>query len=423
MRMQLPRGTEDLLPEAAKQWRYVEDQIRVICDLYSYGEIRTPVFEHTEVYLRGVGDTTDIVQKEMYTFYDRGGRSLTLRPEGTAGVVRSFIEHKMYGEVIQPTKLFYFAQMFRYERPEKGRLRQLNQFGIEVLGSASPSMDAEVIGMGMHIYQKLGIQKLKLLINSLGDTESRKNYRESLIEYFTPYKEDLCEDCQDRLESNPLRVLDCKKDAGKPEMVKAPVILDYLTEESSAYFAKLKQNLEVMGIPYEVDPRMVRGLDYYNDTVFEIVTDVIGGKELTLLGGGRYSGLVKQLGGPEVDGIGFGLGMERMLMALDHAEINLPVKTGIDLYIVTTGDDVELEGVKLLKELRMQGISAEMDYQSRKIKGQFKMAERVGARNLVVLGQEEIKTGRLKLKTLGNTLELDVELDNLVNKLIELRNQ
>lgn len=421
--IKLPRGTEDILPKEAIKWEYVENKVREICKAYNYGEIRTPVFENTELYLRGVGDTTDIVQKEMYTFMDRGGRSNTLRPEGTAGVVRSFIENKLYGEVIQPVKLFYFAQMFRYERPEKGRLRQLNQFGVEVFGSESISLDAEVIGMGNQIFNKLGLKNVRLVINSLGKKEDRQKHRKKLGEYFEPYKKELCRDCQNRLESNPLRILDCKNEEGNKIIKEAPVLLEYLDESSKVNFEELKKLLSSMGIEYEVDTSLVRGLDYYNDTVFEFKVDDVEGKDLTLLGGGRYSGLVKELGGPKTEGIGFGMGIERLLIALEKEGITGEDKKGIDLYVVTVGEEAEIESVRVVQELREQGINVDKDYQGRKLKGQFKAAERNNARYTVVIGNDEIESGIVKLKGKGLVEPIELNIDNLGDKLLELKNK
>src|SRR5690625_2040500 len=347
--MKAPRGTTDILPKDAKKWQYVEDKIRKICDRYHYKEIRTPLFEHTEVFQRGVGDSTDIVQKEMYTFKDRGNRSLTLRPEGTAAVTRAFVQNKLYGDPNQPVKLYYFMQMFRYERPQQGRMRQLNQFGVEVLGSADPAIDAEVIDLAMTCYQELGLKSLKLVINSLGDQESRKNHRQALVGHFSPHHEELCKDCQLRLTQNPLRILDCKKDKDHPAMKTAPSILDYLNEESMQYFEKVKTYLTQMGIEYEVEKNLVRGLDYYNHTAFEIMSEAEGfGAITTLTGGGRYNGLTEELGGPDVPGIGFGMGLERLLMALEAENINIPVNEALDCYMVALGDEVNNEAVRIV---------------------------------------------------------------------------
>src|SRR5699024_3274458 len=325
MSIKAPRGTVDTLPEEAAKWQFVEEKIKDICKRYHFEEIRTPLFEHTELFQRGVGDSTDIVQKEMYTFEDKGGRSLTLRPEGTAPVVRSFVEHKMHGNPSQPVKLYYFAQMFRYERPQKGRMRQLNQFGVEVMGSADPAVDAEVIDLAMTCYRELGLKSLKLVINSLGDKESRESHRQALVDHFIPHKNELCGDCQTRLEQNPMRILDCKTDKDHPAMKTAPSVLDYLNEDSRTYFEKVKTYLSLMNIDYEVDPNLVRGLDYYNHTAFEIMSKAEGfGAITTLASGGRYNGLIEELVGPATPGIGFGMGLERLMMALEAENIEIP---------------------------------------------------------------------------------------------------
>ena len=306
--IQIPRGTQDILPGEIEKWQLIEETAKEVCRKYQYQEIRTPIFEHTELFLRGVGDTTDIVQKEMYTFEDRGNRSLTLRPEGTASVVRSFAENKMHGNPNQPVKLYYFGPMFRYERPQAGRFRQFVQFGIEALGSMDPAIDAEVISLAMELYRELGLKKLRLVINSLGDSDSRIAHRNALISHFKPRIDEFCGDCQNRLEKNPLRILDCKRDHDHELMGTAPSILDYLTEESSQYFAMVKQYLTAMNIEYVVDSTLVRGLDYYNHTAFEIMSEAEGfGAITTLCGGGRYNGLVQEMGGPDTPGIGFAL--------------------------------------------------------------------------------------------------------------------
>ncbi|HYK71663.1 MAG TPA: histidine--tRNA ligase, partial [Pseudoneobacillus sp.] len=318
MSINIPRGTQDILPGQVEKWQAIEEQARKICEKYLYREIRTPIFEHTELFLRSVGETTDIVQKEMYTFTDRGERSLTLRPEGTASAVRSYVENKMFGYAQQPVKLYYLGPMFRYERPQAGRFRQFVQFGIEALGSADPAIDAEVISLAMTLYKEMGLKKLKLVINSLGDKDSRNAHREALVNHFKPRIGEFCKDCQNRLEKNPLRILDCKLDRDHELMKTAPSIIDYLNDYSRNYFEKLQTYLTDMEIPFEVDPNLVRGLDYYNHTAFEIMSNAEGfGAITTLCGGGRYNGLVEEMGGPETPGIGFGLSIERFLAALD----------------------------------------------------------------------------------------------------------
>jgi len=421
MTMKAPRGTADILPKDAKKWQYAENKIKNICDKYHFEEIRTPLFEHTEVFQRGVGDTTDIVQKEMYTFNDRGGRSLTLRPEGTSPVVRAFVENKLYGEPNQPVKLYYFAEMFRYERPQKGRMRQLNQFGVEVLGSADPAVDAEVIDLAMTVYKELGLKSLKLIINSLGDMDSRKKHREALIDHFSPHKGELCGDCQSRLEHNPLRILDCKKDKDHPAMKTAPSILDYLNEESKKYFEQVKSYLTSMGIDYVVDPTLVRGLDYYNHTAFEIMSEAEGfGAITTLAGGGRYNGLIEELGGPSTPGIGFGMGFERLLMALEAENIDIPVDEQLDCFFVSVGDEPKKEAVRLVHELRVHGIQVEKDYMDRKMKGQFKAADRLQAKHVIILGEEELEKQVVNVKSMDTGEQTEMPIEKLVDHMKEM---
>jgi len=420
MSMRAPRGTVDILPHEAKKWQYVESVMKDICDRFHFEEIRTPLFEHTEVFQRGVGDSTDIVQKEMYTFDDRGGRSLTLRPEGTAAVVRAFVENKLYGSPIQPVKLYYFMQMFRYERPQQGRMRQLNQFGVEVLGSADPAVDAEVIALAMTCYKELGLQSLKLVLNSLGDQESRQNHRNALVAHFTPHKEELCADCQNRLTQNPLRILDCKTDRDHPAMKTAPSILDYLNEDSKDYFEQVKNYLDMMEIPYTIDQNLVRGLDYYNHTAFEIMSESEGfGAITTLVGGGRYNGLTEELGGPNTPGIGFGMGLERLLMALDAENIQLPVQDDLDCFFIAVGEEAEKQAVSLIHTLRLNGIQVDKDYQSRKIKAQFKAADRLKAKYVLILGDDELQKGVVNVRTMETGEQTEVPLSDLVKMMQE----
>ncbi|MFC3039158.1 histidine--tRNA ligase [Virgibacillus xinjiangensis] len=421
MAMKAPRGTVDILPENAKKWQFVESKIKEVCDRYHFKEIRTPLFEHTEVFQRGVGDTTDIVQKEMYTFEDRGGRSLTLRPEGTASVVRAFVENKMFGNPNQPVKLYYFAQMFRYERPQKGRMRQLNQFGVEVLGSDNPATDAEVIDLAMTCYRSLGLKSLKLVINSLGDQESRENHRKALVDHFKPHEHELCRDCQSRLEKNPLRVLDCKKDRDHPAMGTAPSILEYLNEESENYFNQVKSYLTAMGIDYEVDKNLVRGLDYYNHTAFEIMSEADGfGAITTLAGGGRYNGLVEELDGPATPGIGFGMGLERLLMALDAENIEVPLDDQLDCFLIAVGEEAEYESVRILHDLRNNGIQVDKDYQGRKMKAQFKAADRNQAKFVLVLGEDELQKQMINIKSMETGDQAEIPLTDLTERLQQI---
>ncbi|MBP1968765.1 histidyl-tRNA synthetase [Virgibacillus natechei] len=420
MSMKAPRGTVDILPEDARKWQFVEDQIKKVCDRFHFREIRTPLFEHTEVFQRGVGDSTDIVQKEMYTFEDQGGRSLTLRPEGTASVARAFVENKLFGNPNQPVKLYYFMNMFRYERPQKGRMRQLNQFGVEVLGSADPAIDAEVIDLAMTCYQELGLTSLKLVLNTLGDKESRNNHRNALVEHFTPHIDELCNDCQNRLTQNPLRILDCKTDQDHYSMKTAPSILDYLNEDSNQYFETLKDYLTVMGIDYVVDPNLVRGLDYYNHTAFEIMSEAEGfGSITTLAGGGRYDGLVEEFDGPRTPGIGFGMGLERLLMGLEAEGNEIPDDKQLDCFLVAVGEQSEKEAVKLLHKLRKNKIQVDKDYQGRKMKAQFKAADRYKAKYVLILGEDEVKNQTIKVRSMETGEQDDIPMEQLVETMQE----
>ena len=410
MGINIPRGTQDILPEKSKLWRYIEANAHELCRLYNYKEIRTPLFESTSLFQRGVGDSTDIVQKEMYTFMDRGERSLTLRPEGTASVVRSFVENKLFGLPNQPTKLYYIGPMFRYERPQAGRYRQFVQFGIEALGSDDPAIDAEVISLAMNFYKKLGLEELKLVLNSLGDKESREAHRQALISHFEPSINEFCSDCQKRIHQNPLRILDCKADRDHPLMASAPSILDYLNEYSQEYFTKVKASLDMMGIEYVIDPRLVRGLDYYNHTAFEIMGASFGAIS-TLTGGGRYNGLVKELDGPETPGIGFAMSIERLLIALEAEGVELPVNDSLDCFIVTVGEKAEQAAEALLQNLRSEGISADRDYMKRKMKGQFKQADRLNAASVAVLGEEELSRGVVTVKNMKTGVQQEITIE------------
>ena len=414
MQINIPRGTQDILPGTVEKWQYIEKRIKELCDRFQYSEIRTPIFEHTELFLRSVGDTTDIVTKEMYTFEDRGERSLTLRPEGTASVVRSFVENKMFGLPTQPVKLFYLGQMFRYERPQAGRFRQFVQFGVEAIGSKDPAIDAEVMALAFTVYESLGLSKLKLVVNSLGDKDSRLAHREALIGHFKPSIGEFCTDCQNRLEKNPMRILDCKKDHDHPLMKSAPSILDYLNEDSKQYFEKVKSYLTALNIPFEVDSNLVRGLDYYNHTAFEIMSEAEGfGAITTLCGGGRYNGLTEELGGPEAPGIGFAMSLERLLAALQAEGIELPVEKKIDCYLVALGEEAKDYTVGLLNELRKAGLSAERDYMDRKVKAQFKAADRLQAKFVAILGEDELKENKINVKSQETGEQKQVKLEDL----------
>ncbi|WP_195575993.1 histidine--tRNA ligase [Paenibacillus sp. 1001270B_150601_E10] len=397
MAFQKPTGTQDLLPGTVEIWQHVESKAREICRNFNYKEIRTPIFEQTELFERGVGETTDVVEKEMYTFVDKGKRSMTLRPEGTAGVVRSYVENKLYGDP-DLTKLYYMGPMFRYERPQAGRYRQFHQFGVEALGGTDPSLDAEIIALGYEIMKGIGLSGVRVEINSVGNVASRAAYREKLLGFLTPMKDTLCKDCQSRMERNPLRVLDCKVDQEK--FVDAPSILDSLDEECTTHFAKVRQHLDAMGIEYDVNTRLVRGLDYYTHTAFEYKAEGIGAID-TVGGGGRYNGLVSDIGGPDQPGIGFALGLERIVLLLESQKVDLNAQAPIDLYLIGLGEAAEDMVTKLLYQLRTEGIVAEKDYQGRKMKAMMKSADRMQARFAAILGDDELAKGEVALKELA----------------------
>ncbi|MFW0759706.1 histidine--tRNA ligase [Staphylococcus cohnii] len=413
----IPRGTQDILPSETKKWRYIEAKLDELMELYNYEEIRTPIFESTELFARGVGDSTDVVQKEMYTFKDKGDRSITLRPEGTAAVVRSYIENKMQGLPNQPIKLYYNGPMFRYERKQKGRYRQFTQFGVEAIGAENPSIDAEILAMVMHIYQSFGLKHLKLVINSIGDIDSRKEYNEALVKHFEPVIGDFCKDCQARLHTNPMRILDCKVDKDKEAVKTAPRITEYLNDDSKAYFEEVKQHLNDLDIKYEEDPNLVRGLDYYTHTAFELMIDNPNyeGAITTLCGGGRYNGLLELLDGPSQTGIGFALSIERLLMALEEEGIELDVDHDFDLFIVTMGEEADRYAVKLLNDLRKNGVKADKDYMERKVKGQMKQADRLNAKHTVVIGDQELEEKNINVKNMETGTSERIDLNELVN--------
>jgi histidyl-tRNA synthetase len=422
MSISIPRGTQDILPGEVEKWQLIEEKARELCEKYQYKEIRTPIFEHTDLFSRGVGDSTDIVQKEMYTFEDRGKRSLTLRPEGTAAVVRSYVEKKMFGLPNQPVKLYYMGPMFRYERPQAGRFRQFVQFGIEALGSNDPAIDAEVISLAMNLYKEMGLKKLKLIINSLGDKESRNAHRDALVNHFKPRIGEFCHDCQNRLEKNPLRILDCKVDREHELMETAPSILEFLNDFSKNYFEKLQRYLTQLDIPFEVDANLVRGLDYYNHTAFEIMSNAEGfGAITTLCGGGRYNGLAEEVGGPETPGIGFALSIERFIAALNAEGIELEINESIDCYLAALGEEAKDYTVGLLQQLRRAGFSAERDYLNRKIKAQFKAADRLKAKYVAVLGDEELKNNKINVKNMATGEQVEIDLATFIKQFQELQ--
>ena len=413
MKLQKPKGTQDILPQESAKWQYVEDFARKTFRKYNYGEIRTPIFEHYEVISRSVGDTTDIVTKEMYDFYDKGDRHITLRPEGTAPVVRSYVENKLFApEVQKPVKVYYMGSMFRYERPQAGRLREFHQIGAECFGSSNPATDVEMIAMAAQFFKDIGITNVSLELNSLGNPESRAAYRQALIDYLTPLKPSLSADSQRRLEENPLRVLDSKEPEDKAAVEGAPSILDYLDEESSTYFAAVRSMLETLQIPYVINTNMVRGLDYYNHTIFEFTTEVAG-SQLTICAGGRYDGLVAYFGGPETPGVGFGMGLERLLLVLDKQGVELPIETALDVYVAVLGTGANGRALELVQALRAQGFAAERDYLDRKLKAQFKSADNFKAKTLITLGESEVESGQVTVKNNYNREEITVSLDQI----------
>lgn len=413
MKLQKPKGTQDILPADSAKWQYVENVARETFKKYNYGEIRTPMFEHYEVISRSVGDTTDIVTKEMYDFHDKGDRHITLRPEGTAPVVRSYVENKLFApEVQKPVKVYYIGSMFRYERPQAGRLREFHQLGVECFGSKNPATDVETIAMAYQLFNTLGIKDVTLHLNSLGNTESRLAYRQALIDYLTPMRESLSKDSQRRLDENPLRVLDSKEKEDKVAVENAPSILDYLDDESQAHFDEVRAMLDSLNIPYVIDTNMVRGLDYYNHTIFEFIT-TIDKSELTICAGGRYDSLVEYFGGPETAGFGFGLGLERLLLVLDKQGIELPVEESLDVYIAVLGSGANGKALELVQAIRYQGFKAERDYLGRKIKAQFKSADTFKAKTVITLGESEVESGQVNVKNNATREEVTVSFEEL----------
>lgn len=414
--LQKPKGTYDIYGEKGKQIEYIESLLKSLMSKYNYDYIETPIFESSELFHRGVGETTDIVTKETYDFKDRGDRMMTLRPEGTAGVVRSFVENKMYGYASMPVKTWYFGPMFRYERPQSGRYRQFKQFGLEVFGSDDPMVDAEVISIAVNFYKILGLKGIKVNINSLGDKESRDNYREALIKHFEPVIDTYCEDCRERFKKNPLRILDCKIDHDKEEMKNAPTTIEYLNEESKKHFEAVKEHLEALDIDYIVNPSVVRGLDYYTHTVFEVEADIPEfGSQNVLCGGGRYNGLVEAVGGPNMSGVGFALGLERLLNALEAEKITLPYDNSLDVYVIPMSENEKSYAFGLLQALRMSGFKADIDYMNRKIGGNFKQADRYNAKFVIIVGEEEINTRTLTVKNNNTKEEYKVSEELLIN--------
>lgn len=395
---QAPRGTEDVLPEEAVQWQVIEAVMRGEASLHGFGEVRTPVFEHTELFQRGVGDTTDIVQKEMYTFLDKGGRSVTLRPEGTAGAARAMLEHGVYNNGL-PVKFYYFTSCYRYEKAQKGRLREFHQFGAEMYGSADPLADAEVILLGSSVFERFGLKDVRLEINSIGCPECRAKYLEALRAYFEDRKGELCETCLGRLERNPMRILDCKSPVCSAIAQGAPRMLDYLCDGCREHFESVKQALDAVGVAYTVNPSIVRGLDYYTRTVFEFLAP-IDGKELAVCAGGRYDGLIEELGGQSMPALGFALGMERLLLLLKQQSVELPGADPCEIFIASLGQPAKLAAFRLCDTLWKSSVQAACDVNARGLKAQMKYADKIGAKYCLVLGDDELAAGKAELKNM-----------------------
>ncbi len=419
MLTQAPRGTKDVLPKESGRWQALEQIMRDTAAKAGYREVRTPVFEHTELFLRGVGDTTDIVQKEMYTFKDKGDRSITLKPEGTAGAVRALIEHNLYADVL-PCKMYYLnAPIFRYEAPQSGRFREHHQFGLECFGAPSPSVDAEIIALAFRMLEGLGVTNLTVNINSIGCPKCRPAYHAKLKEFLGERLSGLCKACQDRFERNPLRALDCKEEKCKEQVAGAPSMLDMLCNECADHFAKLQSYLKAADIPYAIDSRIVRGLDYYTKTVFELITKTPQGN-LTVCGGGRYDRLVEELGGPEMPGVGFGMGLERILMLLDSQGIELDKSRQLDVFVASLGDEARIPAFTLVQSLRLSGIKADCDHMGKSLKAQFKYADKVNVPLIAILGGDELQKGVVKVRNMSTREEVEIPISDATTKIAEL---
>ncbi|MFT8393216.1 MAG: histidine--tRNA ligase [Liquorilactobacillus ghanensis] len=426
MKYQRPKGTNDIIPGESEKWQQIEETARKVFQKYRYQEIRTPIFENFEVFSRTSGETSDIVTKEMYDFYDKGERHITLRPEGTAGVVRAYVENKLYGpEIPRPFKTYYMGPMFRYERPQSGRLRQFHQIGVEAFGVDSPALDVEVIAMAMNLLNDLGIKQVKLTLNTLGDQATRQAYHQALVDYLTPYAAELSKDSQTRLKKNPLRVLDSKDPHDQEIVAAAPQIVDYLTPAAQEHFAAVQQLLTDLKLPFELDATMVRGLDYYNHTIFEIMSNstAFAGKWTTVCAGGRYNGLVEQLGGPEVPGIGFGLGVERLLLILAAEKYQQWQAAPLDVYVVGIGAETNSAALKLVQAIRQAGFTADRDYLQRKPKSQFKTASRLKAKYTLTIGESELASQTAKLKQMATGTEKTVSLTDVFQNFAKIWQQ
>ena len=406
-----PKGTKDIMPDQVYKWHYIEKKWKDVCQRYGFKEIRTPIFEHTELFQRGIGDTTDVVQKEMYTFNDHGGRSITLKPEGTSPAVRAFIEHKMYAEV-QPIKLYYDIPCFRYEKPQSGRLRQFHQFGVETFGTPNMVADAEIIAIGYDFLTSMGVSDLTLEINSVGCPHCRAEHRKALKEFLAPKFDQLCDTCKSRYDKNPMRILDCKSPQDQELVQGAPMMIDFLCDDCKKAFEELQQNLDAIGIPYVINPKIVRGLDYYTKTAFEFVTNSLGAQG-TVCGGGRYDNLVQEVGGPPIPGVGFGLGKERLLMLMEANGVEIPKPSACDVFIATMGEKAKLCGQKLLFTLRRDGYKCQIDDLQRNFTGQFKYADRLGAKLAVVIGDNELENGVATCKDMISGEQTEVRFEDL----------
>ena len=421
--IQKPKGTYDVYGEYGKKIKYIEELFEGLMEKYHYEYFRTPIFESSDLFHRGVGETTDIVTKETYDFKDRGDRNMTLRPEGTAGIVRSYIENKLYGNN-NLVKAWYYGPNYRYERPQSGRFREFYQMGVEVFGSNDPMIDAEVISIPVTLYKLLGLKGIKVNINSLGDTESRDAYRNALIEYFKPHINNLCDDCKERFYKNPLRILDCKVDADSDILKKAPKMIDYLNSESKKRFEDLKKYLKALDIEYIVNPNLVRGLDYYTHTVFEVEANVEGfGSQNVLCGGGRYDHLVENLGGPDTCGVGFAMGIERLLKALEYEDVHMHIHNDIDCYVIPMEESAKDYAFNLCMNLRLNGFVAEIDYNNRNLKNNFKQADRLNSQFVIIIGENEKKNDIISIKNNQTKESFNVSKDELIdfldNNLIE----
>ncbi|MCR5177025.1 MAG: histidine--tRNA ligase [Anaerovibrio sp.] len=410
-----PRGTKDILPDTVEDWLFVEEHIRSLCRRFGYQEIRTPMFEHTELFQRGIGEGTDVVDKEMYTFNDRGDRSITLRPENTASAVRAYLQNKLYADS-SLTKLFYIGSMFRYDRPQAGRMREFHQFGVEAIGESNPAVDAEIILLAMKLLQGLGLNDLELYINSVGCPNCRAKYRTMLQDFFRDKLDDLCEDCRSRFERAPMRILDCKKDAAKSYMSEAPKITDCLCDECSDHFQKLQKHLTGAGVKYSLDSRLVRGLDYYTKTAFEIKYPPLGAQS-AVAGGGRYDGLIEEMGGNPTPAVGFATGLERVLLALEKQGLLPDKNRSVDVYVVALGEAAQEEAFRLVMELRDAGFSAAVDYAGRSMKAQMKQANKLGAKYAAIMGEDELAEGVVMLRDMAGSEQEKVPFGELLGRL------